>query len=141
MSNPVKGLTAYLNFMGNCEEALNFYARVLDGKATIRQRYDNPAMNAPEEFRDKVLHASLEFGPVTILASDIMKQRQGTPTSGTGDAALSLDVTDSNEGKRIFDLLAEGGKQGVPFEKQFWGGWHGNLTDRYGVRWMVNCDD
>jgi uncharacterized glyoxalase superfamily protein PhnB len=27
----------------------------------------------------------------------------------------------------------------IPFKKQFWGDWHGNFKDRFGIRWMVNC--
>ncbi|HEY4936200.1 MAG TPA: hypothetical protein VII44_06460 [Puia sp.] len=26
-------------------------------------------------------------------------------------------------------------------EAQFWGDWHGNFTDRFGIRWMVNCSN
>lgn len=140
MGNPVKGLSAYLNFAGNCEEALNHYAKILDGKVTVANRYDNPAMNVPEEFHDKVLYATLEFGSFRIMASDIIPHDPKSTGSGSGDAALSLDVSGPDEGKRIFDRLAEGGRVGVNFEKQFWGAWHGNLRDKYGIRWMINCE-
>jgi PhnB protein len=49
-------------------------------------------------------------------------------------------IDDREEGKRIFDALAEGGTVHHAYEKQFWGDWHGNLTDKYGFRWMVNCE-
>ncbi len=140
MSNAIKSLVAYLSFRGDCEEALNRYANIFDGKVTIRNRYDNPAMDAPKEFQNKVLHATLEFVGITIMASDIIPKNPGEAGGGSGDAALSLDVSNPEEGKRIFAQLAEGGKVGVQFEKQFWGAWHGNLRDRYGIRWMVNCE-
>lgn len=140
MADQIKSLNAYLNFMGNCEEALNMYAKIFNGNVSIVNRYDNPAMNMPEEFRDKVLHATLDFCGIRILASDIIPNDPKTVPSGSGDAALSLDVSGPDEGKRIFDQLAEGGKVGVKFEKQFWGAWHGNLRDKYGVRWMLNCE-
>ena len=78
-----------------------------------------------------MLHASLEFGGLTILASDIISRPVGESSTGSGDAALSLDVSDDNEGKRIFDQLAAGGKINVNFQKQFWGAWHGNLVDKF----------
>ncbi|HQT91509.1 MAG TPA: VOC family protein [Candidatus Kryptobacter bacterium] len=140
MSNSIMNLVPYLSFRGDCEEALNFYARIFGGNVTVRERYNNPAMNVPKKFPDKVLHASLEFGGVTILASDIIPKNPGESATGSGDAALSLDVSSSEDGKKIFDQLAQGGKVNVPFEKQFWGAWHGNLRDKYGIRWMVNCD-
>lgn len=138
MGNPIKSLTTYLNFMGDCEEALNRYAQIFGGKVTIGNRYDNPAMNVPREFHDKVLHATLEFGGITIMASDIIPKSRKDAGTGTGDAALSLDVSDSQTGEKIFAQLAEGGTIGIKFEKQFWGAWHGNLRDRFGIRWMIN---
>ncbi len=140
MANPIKSLNAYLNFYGNCEEALNHYAKIFDGKVTMANRYDNPAMKAPKEFHNKVLHATLEFGGITIMASDIISRGPVETDAGSGDAALSLDVSDSEAGKKIFDQLAQGGKVGEPFQKQFWGAWHGNLRDKYGIRWMLNCE-
>ncbi len=140
MSSSIKSLIVYLNFRGDCEEALNRYAEIFDGKVAIANRYNNPAMNAPKEFHDKVLHATLEFGGITVMASDIITKNPGETGTGSGDAALSLDVSNPEEGKRIFDLLAEEGNVNVEFEKQFWGAWHGNLRDKYGIRWMVNCE-
>lgn len=138
MSNSIKSIIPYLTFDGNCEEALNYYGKVFDGKVNIENRYDNPAMKAPKEYHNKVLHASLKFGDNIILASDIFPGSQ--LNRGSSDTSLSLTAVSPDEGKRIFERLAEGGKVHVPFEKQFWGAWHGNLTDRYGIKWMMNCE-
>lgn len=137
MNATVKQLIPYLNFEGSCEEALNYYAGIFNGTVEIQSRYDNPAMNAPEHYKDKVLHGRLHAGGLTLYASDVFPG--SAAHKGSGDVALSLDVADPETGKVIFGRLAEGGKVGVPFEKQFWGDWHGNLADRYGIRWMVNC--
>ncbi len=72
------------------------------GKVTIANRYDNPAMNVPCEFHDKILHATLEFARIAVMASDIIPKNPKDAGSGTGDAALSLDVSDAETGKRIF---------------------------------------
>lgn len=136
MNNNATALVPYLHFGGNCEEALQFYAQVLGGTVEINQRYDNPAMNTPENYKNKVLHGRLHFGNLQVYASDVFPG-QGT-TGSSGDLALSLDFDDPETGKRVFAQLAEGGNVGVPFEKQFWGAWHGNLVDKYGIRWMVN---
>lgn len=137
MEPKVTRLIPYLNFEGNCEEALNYYKDILNGRIEIQSRYDNPAMKAPENYKDKVLHGRLYFGDLVIYASDVFPG--GTAQNGSGDVALSLDVADVATGKNVFDQLAADGKVHVPFEKQFWGSWHGNLTDKYGIRWMVNC--
>lgn len=138
MSKSVISMEPYLNFNGDCEEALNKYAKIFNGKVTIRERYDNPNMKAPKEYHDKVLHASVQFDGITILASDVMPGKQ--LNRGSSDISLSLTVSNPDEGKRIFEQLAEEGKVHVPFNKQFWGAWHGNLIDEFGIKWMINCE-
>ncbi len=130
-------LMPYLSFQGNCEEALNFYKDILDGRIEIASRYDNPAMKAPEDFKNKILHASFYFGRHQVFASDIMPGKQ--IEIAAGNIALSLGFHDEGVAAGIFERLSAGGKTHVPFKKQFWGDWHGNFTDRYGIRWMVNC--
>lgn len=138
MSNQNTRLVPYINFEGNCEEALNFYSQILKGKVIIVQRYDVPEMKVPKEYREKVLHASLQFDDNEIFACDIFPGSKTKKSSG--DVALSLLPDNQEEGRRIFNKLAEGGEVHHKYEKQFWGDWHGNLTDKYGIRWSVNCD-
>ncbi|HEY4154574.1 MAG TPA: VOC family protein [Puia sp.] len=138
MADPEIDLIPYLSFDGNCEEALNFYKGILNGRIEVMNRYNNPAMNAPEEYKNKILHARFYFGNQTLFASDVMPGKSGNPLP-SGNIALSLGLTDDVLAEKIFDQLAAGGKIGIPFKKQFWGDWHGNLVDQYGIRWMVNA--
>lgn len=96
-------------------------------------------MNVPKGFHDKVLHVTRQLGGIATMASDIIPKNPKNAGSGTGDAALSMDVSDAEIGKRIFGQLAEGGKVRVKSEKQLLGAWHGNLRVRCGIRWMINC--
>ena len=137
MSNTDLEMMPYLSFRGDCEEALSFYKEILDGRVEIASRYDNPAMNAPEDFKNKILHASFHFGKYILFASDVMAKKQNDEL--TSNIAISLGLHDEAFAQNIFDRLSEGGKIHVPFKKQFWGDWHGNFTDRFGIRWMVNC--
>lgn len=132
-------LIPYLHFEGNCEEALNWYNQILGGTVDIVNRYDNPAMNAPEEYKDKVLHARFHFGDNTIMAGDVFPGKSAKKSSG--DTALALGLDDVERAREVFDALSEEAEAHVPFEKQFWGEWHGNLTDRYGIRWMVSAEE
>lgn len=138
MSEQITQLVPYVSFEGTCEEALNFYSRILNGTVTIEQRYDVPEMQAPEEYKDKILHASMKFGENFLLASDMFPGSKAKKSSG--DVALSIMTDNPEHGRTIFNALAEEGKVHHDFEKQFWGDWHGNLTDKYGIRWMVNCN-
>lgn len=132
-------LIPYLHFEGDCEEALNRYQEILGGEVEIQNRYDDPNMDAPDNYKDKVLHARFYFGENILMASDVLPGQSAEKSSG--DVALSISVDDVDEAQAIFDSLAEDGSIGVAFEKQFWGDWHGNLTDRYGIRWMVNVEE
>ena len=50
-----------------------------------------------------------------------------------------LPVSDLAEALRgYWDGLSDGGTVGVPLEQQMWGDMFGQLTDRFGVSWMVN---
>ena len=137
MVNTEIDLVPYLQFHGNCEEALNFYKEILDGRIEITSRYDNPAMKAPDDFKNKILHASFYFGKYVMFASDMMPKKLGD--SVHSNIAMSLGLHDEKYALEIFNKLSEGGKINVPFKKQFWGDWHGNFMDRFGIRWMVNC--
>jgi PhnB protein len=138
MENKNMQVIPYLSFEGNCEEALNIYKKIFNGKLEIVNRYDNPAMKAPEEYKNKVLHARLSFGDNSIFASDVFPG-QSRDKSGS-NISLSLSFRDLEEAKRVYEQLTEGGKTKIPFEKQFWGAWHGNLTDKFGIQWMVNFE-
>ena len=129
-------LIPYLHFAGNCEEALNLYKSVLNGKVEIVSRYDNPNMKAPEDYKNKILHGTFTFEDNTIMVSDTHPDYKLT----FGDnAALSLSGKDEAGIKRIYDALSEGGQILMPLEKQFWGDFYGYFVDRFGVRWMVNA--
>lgn len=131
-------LVPYIHFNGDCEEALTHYQKVLGGEVNIVNRYDNPAIKAPQEYQNKILHAEFKFAGNTILASDSMWNNP--ITRGTGDTSLSITLGSPEEGQKVFDELSAGGEVKFPFKKQFWGAWHGNFTDRFGIRWMVNSE-
>lgn len=127
-------LIPYLHYAGNCEEALNHYKKVLDGRIEIVTRYDQPSMNAPEDYKNKVLHARFYFGDNTIFASDTFPGN--TVTAGNA-ITLSLSIQE-DKATEVFNNLAAGGVVTMPFERQFWGDLFGQLTDRFGIKWMVN---
>ena|ERR1700693_1165446 len=139
MANTDIDLVPYLQFQGDCEDALNFYKDILNGKIEIVSRYDNPAMNAPEDFKNKILHARFYFTKFLLFASDIIPKKMKEPLQS--NISISLGLHDEVLAKDIFDRLSAGGKINIPFKKQFWGDWHGNFSDRFGIRWMVNYSE
>src|SRR4051812_46812084 len=104
-------LEPYLTFDGKCEEALSFYAQCLGGKVVMLQRFaDTPADTAqlPPEWKQKVMHATLEAEGRRIMGSDRMP---GHPFNGYNGFSISINVPrDSERGRRVFDALAAGGR-------------------------------
>ena len=54
--------------------------------------------------------------------------------------SVSLSVKDPAETERIFNELAQEGKVTMPIQKTFWSVRFGMLVDRYGIPWMLNCE-
>ena len=51
-------LVPYLYFEGDCEEAINYYSSVLDGKIVYKDYYKSAPMDIPESHKDKYYIAS-----------------------------------------------------------------------------------
>lgn len=129
-------LFPYLSFEGTCEEALTLYKEVLNGTIQIESRYDDPHMEAPENYKNKILHASFKFGNNELLACDSFP---GQPVNDGTRVTLCLAPESEDEARRIFDGLSAGGTITMPLEKQFWGALFGQFTDKYGISWMINA--
>lgn len=132
-------LEPYLGFNGDCEEALNFYARVFGGEVTQISRFgDAPPgqMELPPDWSDKVMHANLKAPMLKFMGSDRPPSHQAA--GGPSRITMSLGGDDVDEATRVFNALAEGGTVTMPLQKTFWGANFGMLTDKYGIDWMVN---
>ncbi len=51
---------------------------------------------------------------------------------------MILIGTDEKQLTEYFNNLAEGERITMPLAKQFWGDIYGQLTDKFGIHWMVN---
>jgi PhnB protein len=126
----------YLFFEGRCEEAADFYRRVLGAEITMLMRYKDcpdPMPQMPPGSEEKVLHMALRIGEATVLASDGMC---GGAANFNG-FALSVTVADEDEAQRVFAALADGGQVRMPLARTFFSPSFGMLADRFGVAWMV----
>jgi len=127
-------LNPYLNFRGNAKEAMKFYQFALGGELTV-QTFGDAKMAQTTAEKDLILHATLKSGPMIIMASDThpsMKLKVGN------NVHMSISGHDSASLTKAFNELAKGGKVDMPLAKQFWGDTFGQLTDRFGVHWMIN---
>jgi PhnB protein len=131
-------LTPYLMFNGQCEEALNFYAKALDGEIKSLMHFEgSPAENMSVD-KKQVMHSHFEAKGILFMASD--SGQPGTESTQAGGVHLSINFDTAEEEEKVFNALAEGGKVTMPLQDTFWGARFGMLTDKYGINWMFNHD-
>ncbi len=130
-------LNPYINFDGNAREAMEFYREAFGGELNISTfgEYSAPDMpSAPNP--DGVMHAQLETpSGFTLMASDLPP---GAPFEPGNNITVSLSGDDVEALRGYWERLSEGGQIGTPLDKQMWGDYYGDLTDRFGIRWLVN---
>jgi PhnB protein len=131
----------YLGFDGTCEEAFEHYRSIFGGELMI-SRYSDMPPDTPVDPADagKVMHVSLPLSEgQALMGSD---RPPGTGTTTFGDSvAVSVSPASADEGRRIFEALADGGLVLMPYEHQFWGADYGMCRDRFGINWMVNYQE
>jgi len=132
-------LNPYLFFNGQCEPAFKFYAELLGGKILAMMTHaGTPAENqVPPEWREKIIHARMVIGEQLLMGSDAPPGHFHQPQG----FSVSLLVDEPEDAERIFHTLAENGTVKMPLQKTFWAIRFGTLVDRFGIPWMVNCEE
>lgn len=128
-------ITPYVSLEGTCEEAMKFWAETLGAELDIRRVGDSP-IPAPPEAKNRVMHSTLKAGNLVLMASD---NTPGMPAEKGSAVSLSLHFTDKDEQTRVWSRLSQGATIMVPLDDQFWGRF-GMLTDKFGIKWMLNLD-
>lgn len=130
-------ITPYLTFDGDCEAAMTRYQAVLGGTIVAMLPFEGSPTcdNLPPDWKSKIMHACLVIGDQMLMASDAPPPMRQAPQG----MSVSLQFDDAEEGRRIFDALAEGGTVTMPYQETFWALGFGMLTDRFGTPWMINC--
>jgi len=127
-------LNAYLNFPGNCREAMQFYEEHLGAKVAAIMTFDQmpePKNIPPGIGGNGVLHARLDLGGSYVMASDVA---QAQPMRS---AYLALSVDSTPEAERIYKALSDGGEVFMPMGETFFAYRFGQLRDKFGISWMI----
>ncbi len=131
-------MSPYLNFKGECEAAFKFYERCLGARLGQLFRYAGSPMagDVPADFQEKIMHGSVTVGDQVLMGADVVLERYEVPSG----FSLSLQIRSVDEAERVFGALTEGGKIVMPLAKTFWAERFGVLVDRFGIRWIINCE-
>lgn len=133
-------INPYLNFAGNTEEAFNFYKSVFGGEFIMLQRFkETPdADKMPPEVQNKIMHVSLPIGKDNMIMGTDAVEEMGFKLTVGNNIFIALSPDSREEADKLFNALAEGGKISMPLQEMFWGAYYGDLTDKFGIKWMVN---
>lgn len=128
-----------LVFNGECDAAFSLYAQCLGGAVTFRLTWgDSPmADQAPSEWRDRILHATLNVGGTSFSGGDVLPGVYERPRG----FQLQLNLDDTAAAERIFTQLADGGEVTVPMQQTFWAQRFGAVVDRFGIPWAINSGE
>lgn len=131
--------TPYLFFNGQCADAITAYAEIFGGEIVERM----PASQMPAEYpvpedrRGWIMHATIKIGDGFLMASDNLMGE----TTGMAGSSVMMSFPAVAEAKAAFDKLADGGEVQMAWAPTFWSAGFGTLTDRFGTKWMIGCDE
>ena len=140
-------VSTYLNFGRNTEEAFNFYRWVFGAEFTgsisrfgdVHAQAGMPPLSGDD--KKLVLHIELPILGGHVLMGTDAPESMGFSLVFGNSMHINLEPDTRKETKRLFDLLSREGKVDTDLQEMFWGGYFGSCTDKYGVRWMFNCNE
>ena len=128
-------INAYLNFNGQCREAMTFYQECLGGELTLQRVAESPmAAELPAAKGANIMHSILTRDGLILLGSDMI----GNKLEKGNTVTLCLRCSSNEEINTFFNKLAAGGQVKMPLHQSFWGATYGELTDKFGMTWMFH---
>ena len=137
----------YLNFPRSTEEAFNFYKSVFGGEfqGGINRFKDIPAAPGmpPIAEADKtlVMHIALPILGGHLLMGTDAPESMGFNVNFGNNVYISLHPDTRKETERLWKALSAGGKVEQELGDMFWGAYYGSCSDKFGVKWMFNCEE
>ncbi|MBM6615142.1 VOC family protein [Desemzia sp. RIT804] len=131
----------YFIFDGNADEAIRFYAEILEAQVLDTSKFkdmpnspEDPPI--PEEASERIMNATIQLPNGSyIMFSDIFP---GMSYNVGNNLSLTLVYDDPAETRAVFDKLKEGGKIEMDLQETFWSPLYGNLFDKYGIQWQIS---
>lgn len=128
----------FINFDGECREAVEFYAKVFKTEVHELMTYDqappDPENPLDDADKSKIMYAGIQFGNMVAMFMDMPT---GMPLVKGNNVTPTLSMEDKDEVKRLFHELSEGGTVDMPLQQTFYSELYGAVTDKFGIIWHI----
>lgn len=139
-SNETIAVNPYVYYGGRCEEAIEFYTKILNAELVMKMRFGEHPEPIPSELKqmspselNKIMHAHLRIGGSTLMMSDGCPE----PSAKLQGFSLVLEVAAVSDIEKLFSALSRGGAVVYPLGKTFFSPKFGRCKDRFGVPWTL----
>lgn len=134
-------ISLFINFNGNCKEAVEFYADVFGVEKqnimTFKDAPPSPDFQIPDEAKDMIMYTFLNIGGNNIMFSDTFP---GSPVTVGDNISITIGDTDIEKIKSYFNKMKEGGTVTMDLQETFWSKCYGSVTDKFGIPWQFSHD-
>ncbi|MCL2597715.1 MAG: VOC family protein [Paludibacter sp.] len=131
-------LELFINFDGNCREAVDFYAKVfkstVNNLMTYGQAPPNPNYAVSEADKDRIMYAGVPIGSVVVMFSDVPS---GSEFVKGNNISPTVSTDNKDEVARIFNKLKEGGEVYMKLQTTFFSELFGMVKDQFGIIWQI----
>ncbi len=135
-------ITPYLNFNGNCSDAIELYEKAFEVKASVMRYKDAPPseeyaiIEGTENF---VMHACLtNRKDYTVFLADMPPNM---PIQFGNGMSISIELDSVEKVESAFQTLKAEGKVIMELQETFWSKYFGSLEDKFGVNWMISITE
>ncbi|SMD33077.1 PhnB protein [Reichenbachiella faecimaris] len=127
-------ITTYLNFNGNCKEAMHYYQRCFGGDLRLQTIGESPYGEAfPKEIRGHILEATLAMNASILKGSDLVDDYL-TPGN---TITILLECENERELNEYYKRLSADGVSEQPITTNHYGGSFVMVNDRFGFNWQL----
>ena len=130
----------YIFFNGTAREAIAAYVKVfncVEPEIMTMGSVPQEGMEIPSERLGWVMHCELTIGDGSIMISDDYMAKN----PDMAGSSIVVNLPTEAYGRAVFEKLSDGGTVRMQWEPTFWAAGFGQLTDRWGIRWMIGTDE
>ena len=131
-------LELFINFNGNCREAVDFYAKVFKSEVHNLMTYgdapQDPNYPVSDSDKNRIMYAGIPFGDMTVMFMDYPSD---SPMTMGDNIHPTISTDNKDEVTRLFNELKMGGEVHMELGKTFFSEWYGMVKDKYGVTWQI----